>query len=106
MNTGDYVLVSGTIAGAGEIYADFVDFTGTQYVPGDTEVFVTGIPSSVDMALGTAQIGKLEVDYTPSLGGSFEGFGAAVTVIGTQPSFGGKMLSDKVFDKTELFLRD
>jgi hypothetical protein len=57
------------------------------------------------MRLGTAMIGNLEVDYTPSLGGSgFEGIGAAITVIGTQPALGGIVIGDRVLDKTELFL--
>jgi hypothetical protein len=52
-------------------------------------------------------IGELQFDYTPLLGGSdFEGIGAAITVIGTQPALGGTMLSRRVLDKTELFLRD
>ncbi|NIV18095.1 MAG: hypothetical protein GWN47_06695 [Woeseiaceae bacterium] len=106
LRVGDFVLVAGSITGAGLITADFVAITGYQYVPGATEVFVTGIPSSVDFSLGTAQIGELTVDYTLSLGGSgFEGIGAAITVIGTQPAFGGKMLSDQVVDMTKLFLR-
>jgi hypothetical protein len=68
---------------------------------------VTGIPSSIDYRFGTAKIGELTVDYTPSLGGSgFDGIGAAITVIGTQPALGGSMLGDRVIDKTDLFLRD
>ena len=103
---GDYVVVSGRISGAGTIDAIAVSQTGRQYVPGASEVYVTGIPSSVDMRRGTAMIGELLVDYTPSLGGTdFEGIGAAITVIGTQPALGGVMISDKVLDETELFLR-
>ena len=75
------------------------------YVPGATEVFVTGIPSSVDWNLGTATIGGLTVDYTSSLGGSgFGGLGSAITVIGTQPARGGVMLSDRILDQTKLIL--
>jgi hypothetical protein len=70
-------------------------------------VFVTGIPSSIDSSLGLTTIGSLQVDYTPSIGRSdFKGIGAAVTVIGTQPALGGKMIGSQVQDKTELFLRD
>jgi len=104
---GDYVMVSGRISGAGTINADAVIRTGHLYIPGASEVFVTGIPTSVDFGRGTALIGGLNVDYTPSLGGSdFEGIGAAITVIGTQPALGGKMIGDRVLDRTELFLRD
>jgi hypothetical protein len=91
--------------GAGLINADNVVLTGIQYVPGATEVFVTGIPTSVNYSLGTAEIGGLNVNYTSSLGGDgFEGIGAAITVIGTQPMIGGVMLSDRVFDRTSIFL--
>ena len=59
----------------------------------------------MDFTLGTATIGKLTFDYTPSLSSnSFEGIGAAITVIGTQPALGGIVLSNQVLDRTELFL--
>ena len=107
LQVGGFVTVYGSIAGAGRIDATGVDISSEMYVPGATEVFVTGIPSAVDFARGTARIGSLEIDYTPSLGGSgFGGIGAAITVIGTQPAFGGAMLGDSVIDRTELFLRD
>jgi hypothetical protein len=107
LQVGGFVTVYGSIAGAGRINATGVDFSLEMYVPGATEVFVTGIPSSVNFARGTALIGELEVDYTPSLGGSgFGGIGAAITVFGTQPAFGGAMLGERVIDRTELFLRD
>ena len=107
LQVGDFVTVGGSIAGAGLIDAYSVEISSQAYVPGATRVFVTGVPSSVDSSLGTAQIGALTVDYTPSFGRSaFEGIGAAVTVFGIQPSLGGIMLSDKVLDQTDLFLRD
>ncbi len=107
MQVGDYVTVYGELAGAGQVDATAVDVSSSMYVPGVSEVFVTGIPSSIDYTLGTVQIGQLEVDYTPSLGGNtFGGVGAAVTVIGTQPALGGTMLGDQVIDRTALFLRD
>ena len=95
------------MSGAGWIEATEVFVSPETYVPGATEVFVTGIPSSINYRLGTARIGELTVDYTPSLGGSrFGGIGAAITVIGTQPALGGTMLGDRVIDMTDLFLRD
>jgi len=107
LRVGDFLMVGGRISGAGMIEADAVVQTGARYVPGATEVFVTGIPSYVDASFGMAMIGGLEVDYTPSMGRSdFQGIGAAVTVIGTQPALGGKMIGNQVHDKTELFLRD
>jgi hypothetical protein len=107
LQPGTFVTVYGSLAGAGRIDATGVDVSRAVYVPGATEVFVTGIPSSVNYSTGTAWIGHLEINYTPSLGGSeFDGFGAAVTVRGTQPALGGTMLGDSVSDRTDLFLRD
>ncbi|MEM7431770.1 MAG: hypothetical protein AAF351_07500, partial [Pseudomonadota bacterium] len=107
LGVGDYVYVGGSITGAGTIAASDVGRMGGTYVPGASEVFVTGIPSSVDFSRGTATMGGLTFDYTPSLGGdSFEGIGAAVTVIGRQPALGGTLIGEAVLDKTELFLGD
>ena len=104
---GEFVMVSGVVSRAGWIDADFVSASDQRYIPGATEILVTGIPSSVNYELGIARIGNLPVDYTPSLGGSdFEGIGAAITVIGIQPALGGIMISDRVLDRTDLFLRD
>ncbi len=107
LRVGDLVSVFGSISGAGTIEASEVNISSDSYIPGATEVSVTGIPSSIDFLSGTARIGDLTVDYTPSLGGSeFGGIGAAVTVIGTQPALGGTMLGDRVIDMTRLFLGD
>jgi hypothetical protein len=104
LQVGDYVTVTGFIVRAGVISAESVDISTSAYVPGASQVFVTGIPSSIDYKFGTARIGELTVDYTPSLGGNrFGGIGAAITVIGTQPVLGGVMLGDRVIDKTGLF---
>ena len=105
LQVGDYVAVRGSIVSAGVIHAESVDILGSRYIPGASEVFVTGIPSSIDYNLGTAKIGELTVDYTASMGGDgFDGIGAAITVIGTQPALGGVMLGNRVIDQTELFL--
>ena len=105
LRIGDFVTVNGTLSAAGLIDATDVFVSTETYVPGATEVFVTGIPSSIDYSLGTARIGELTVDYTPSLGGfGMHRMGAAITVIGTQPALGGTMLGGRVIDKTRLFL--
>jgi len=107
ISVGNFVTVYGSLAGAGRIDATGFDVSTETYVPGATEVFVTGIPSSVDYSRGTAVIGQLEVDYTPSLAGSeFGGIGPAITVTGTQPALGGALLGNTVADRTDLFLRD
>ena len=107
LRIGDYVMVRGQISGAGMINAETVIRTGHRYIAGASEVFVTGIPTSVDFSRGTVLIGGLKVDYTSSLGGSnFEGIGAAISVIGTQPALGGQMIGNWVLNKTDLFLGD
>ena len=107
LRIGDFVTVNGTLSGAGSIDASDVFVSPETYIPGATEVFVTGIPSSINYSLGTARIGDLTVDYTPSLGGPESGgMGAAITVIGTQPALGGTMLGIRVIDMTDIFLGD
>jgi len=107
LSVGDFVTVEGRISGVGTIDATAVNQTGELYAAGSSEVFVVGVPTSVDSGLGVVTIGSLRVDYTQLIGGSnFEGIGAAIAVIGTQPALGGKMISSQVLDKTELFLRD
>jgi hypothetical protein len=66
-------------------------------------VIVSGIPTALDNRMGQLSIGGLTADYTQALAGQFEGIGAVVTMVGTQPIDGGKMLSNKVMDTTRLF---
>ena len=107
LGVGDFVTVDGRISGAGMIDATAVHQTGVIYAAGGSEVFVVGIPTSVDYRLGVATIGGLQVDYTQSLAGSdMKEVGAVIAVIGTQPTLGGKMISSQVLDKTELFLQE
>ena len=96
LNVGDLVSVEGTIAGPGLLYADAVSVSPQQYVAGATEVFVTGVLSSGDVAAGTAMIGELQVDYTSSLASGDPQNGVVWSFRGTQPSQKGVMLSDRV----------
>jgi hypothetical protein len=103
LKSGDYVGVAGELVGAGEIAAaDVLNFQ-TQYVAGASDVIVSGIPTAVDSRIGQVSIGGLKADYTQALSGKFEGIGGAVTMVGTQPVDGGKMLSRKVLDTTRVF---
>ncbi|MGB5470170.1 MAG: hypothetical protein WBM64_07125, partial [Woeseiaceae bacterium] len=95
MSVGDYVSVEGSVVSAGWLYADQVAVSAERYVPGATEVFVTGLLSSVDLARGTAQMGRLTIDYTPSLGRGHAPSGAMWSFSGTIPAARGVMLSDK-----------
>ena len=95
LSVGDLVTVEGTIAGPGLLYADAVTVSPQQYVAGATEVFVTGVLSSRDLAAGTAMLGQLQVDYTSSLASGDAQNGVVWTFRGTQPSQKGVMLSDR-----------
>ncbi|MGB5491818.1 MAG: hypothetical protein WBM76_13410, partial [Woeseiaceae bacterium] len=83
------------IVSAGWVYADDVSVSTKQYVPGATEVFVTGMLSSIDREIGTAQIGGLTIDYTASLGSSSAPSGAIWSFRGVRPAERGVMLSDR-----------
>jgi hypothetical protein len=93
LQIGTVVRVAGTIIGPGHIYADRVSVSDEQYVPGATEIFVTGIPTAVDTARGRAVIGGLEVDYTASLAGGYPSAGQVWTFRGTQPNVRGLMVA-------------
>ncbi|MDH5619934.1 MAG: hypothetical protein OEZ11_15085, partial [Gammaproteobacteria bacterium] len=95
MNVGDFVSVQGSIAGPGWLYADVVSVSNTQYVPGATEVFVTGMLSAVDRAAGTAQMGALTIDYTASLGAGGAPADVVWSFAGTRPVSNGVMVSDR-----------
>jgi hypothetical protein len=95
MRVGDFVQVEGSVISSGWYYADTVDVSDQLYVPGSTEVFVSGVISSMNPMNGTAQMGGLTIDYTPSLGGSNAPSGDMWSFRGTRPSRGGMMISDR-----------
>ncbi|HNP62994.1 MAG TPA: hypothetical protein PKH39_03610, partial [Woeseiaceae bacterium] len=95
MQVGDFVAVHGTVISDGWYYADNVNVTGQQYVPGATAVFVSGLISSVDRMQGTARMGGLTIDYTPSLGSSDAPSNGMWSFYGTRPSIDGAMISDR-----------
>jgi hypothetical protein len=95
MHVGDFVSVAGSVVAPGWLYADDVSVSTELYVPGATEVLVTGWMSSVDSAQGTAQIGSLTIDYTSSLGSADAPSGAIWSFAGIRPVAQGIMLSDR-----------
>jgi len=95
MRVGDLVTVGGSAISSGWYYADTVSVSDQSYVPGATEVFISGMLSSVDLMNGTAQMGGLTIDYTPSLGGSEAPSGDMWSFHGTRPSLGGSMISTR-----------
>jgi hypothetical protein len=94
MRVGDMVSVEGTVVASGWLYADGVSRSDSSYVPGATEVFVTGMLSSVDQINGTARMGALTIDYTPSLGRTTAPRGAMWSFRGTVPATRGVMLAN------------
>jgi hypothetical protein len=94
MQVGDYVSVEGTAISSGWYYADNVSISDERYVPGSTEVFISGMISSINTMEGTAKMGDLTIDYTPSLGSSVVPSDEAWSFIGTQPLIGGAMISN------------
>jgi hypothetical protein len=95
MSVGDYVSVAGSVVSPGWLYADQVTVSAERYIPGATEVFVTGMLSSVDLTRGTAQMGSLTIDYTSSLGRGHAPSSAMWSFSGTIPAVRGVMLSDR-----------
>ena len=95
MQVGDFVSVSGSVVSAGWLYADGISVSSDRYVPGATEVFVTGLLSSVNREMGTAQIGGLTIDYTASLGDAGAPSAAIWSFKGIRPAQSGVMLSDR-----------
>jgi hypothetical protein len=78
------------------LYADSVEVSSELYVAGATEVYVTGILSSIDASTGTATLGALRVDYTSSLASGRTPAGVVWSFRGTQPGSEGLMISDQV----------
>ncbi|HEY5643745.1 MAG TPA: hypothetical protein VIS31_12805, partial [Woeseiaceae bacterium] len=100
LRVGDYVSVEGSIVSSGWLYADTLTVSGERYVPGSSEVFVTGMLSSIDLSSGTARMGRLTIDYTPSLSGGALPAGDLWAFQGIRPSTNGVMVSDRTFVST------
>ena len=103
LQVGDYIGVGGAVIGAGEIAGGTVLRFNTPYIAGASDVIVSGIPTSVNSHNGEVSVGQLTADYTQALSGTYQGIGGVVTLVGTQPVDGGKMLSRSVLDTTRVF---
>jgi len=99
ISVGDLVAVSGSPVASGLLYADDVIVSSKSYVPGATEVFVSGILASIDLTKGTARMGDLVIDYTASLGSADAPAGALWSFKGIQPTASGRMLSGLTHEK-------
>jgi hypothetical protein len=96
MSVGDFVTVDGSIVSSGWLYADSVSVANGMYVPGATEVYVTGIPSEINPVLGQAQLGELTIDYTAAMSGGAIPSGLSLSFRGIQPVNRGLLVSDAV----------
>ena len=94
LRVGNFVSVNGSVVGPGWLYADTISVSPAEYVPGATEVFVSGMLSSVDYPAGTARLGGLTIDFTASLAVGAAPSGAMWRFSGTRPSIDGVMVSD------------
>jgi hypothetical protein len=94
IRVGDFVTVEGSVIADGWLYADVVSVSEAAYVPGATEVHVTGLLSEIDLAAGTARLGTLTIDYTPSLATGHAPSSAMWSFRGTRPAQDGLMISE------------
>jgi hypothetical protein len=95
MNVGDFVAVEGSVISSGWYYADAIDVSDLRYEPGSTEVFLSGIISSINLMNGRARMGDLTIDYTSSLGRGAAPSDTMWSFRGTRPSRGGMMISNR-----------
>jgi hypothetical protein len=96
ITVGSYVAVAGSVATAAVVTATRVQVLSTSYVDGASLAFVRGQVGTVDESLGRLSIGKLLVDYTPSLGSTdvaMPAVGEFAELSGVKPSSDGVMLA-------------
>jgi hypothetical protein len=96
MSVGDFVSVNGSVVSSGWLYADSISVSNDMYVPGASQVFVTGIPSEVDPLLGQARLGELTIDYTAAMSGGAIPSGLSLSFSGIQPVSRGLLVSDAI----------
>jgi len=88
------VSVFGTINTDGSFNVSSIS-GGNVYVPGATDVFLTGVVKTSNPMLDLITVGGATVDLTLALasGGAMPPVGAAIQLVGTQPSIGGVILA-------------
>ena len=91
---GDTVAVFGTTRTDGSLSVTAVQIKGI-YVPGATEIFLTGVVQQVDTQLGRAVVSGIPIDLTPTLSnGTLDLFvGDAVQIAGIQPAGRGLVIA-------------
>jgi len=89
------VSVFGTINSNGSLNVSSVG-GGSLYVPGATEIFLTGIVKASNLLFETVTVGGVTVDLAPALaasGAPMPPVGAIIQLVGTQPVIGGVILA-------------
>ena len=89
---GTYVSVAGTENEDGQLVAQEILVSRREYVPGASDVFVSGLVKAYDGSTGIALIGALRIDTTVSLGSNSSpavGVGSRIEVFGRQAVPGG-----------------
>jgi len=91
---GDLVSVVGSIDANGAIVASTIKDQGL-YVPGSSEILLSGRIQTINASVGTAMVNGVTVDYTPLMSDDLSVLrvGSEFTVSGTQPALGGVVLA-------------
>ena len=95
---GQVVAVSGAIDARGNYVVSGIQQLGMGYVEGATPVFLSGVISSMNKAVGVAVVGGISVDYT----GALHSLAAESLAVGKVVSFSGVHYSgDKIYATSE-----
>ena len=89
---GDYIAVYGTVSGPGYLYADSVGRLPFGYVDGASEVFLVGLPTSLDTGRARIEIGSIRIDYSSSLSHGDHPSAGIVGFRGIRPNAGGDLI--------------
>jgi hypothetical protein len=95
VEVGQTLAVFGSVSADGAFSVSGVQRLGL-YVPGATNIVVTGVVQKVNIALGRAVVGGLSVDTTTLDQPDAIAVGSLVQVGGTQPVSGGLMLAQGI----------
>jgi hypothetical protein len=95
---GAYVAVVGIETTSGQLIAQEIQVSRRPYVPGASEVFISGLVTSYDASTGQARVGAQQIDVTPAFATSAYlelSVGSRIEAFGRQASTGGVVwLSD------------
>jgi hypothetical protein len=102
LTEGNIVEVSGWITAGGEILATRIEFKSSAFIPGTTELEITGMVENLDEEAGTFSIGDQVIDFSGAEldlsdlpGGVLEN-GSLVEVESAEEIMGGIVVADRV----------